>query len=364
MAHLNQQKFCERIRNKFPNYFYQKRVLDIGSLDINGSNRYLFRACEYLGIDLKYGNGVDLVCYGHKLNKPDNYFDVVISTETFEHDKYYKETVQNAMRMLKSGGLFIFTCASTGRNEHGTKSNQPEDSPSTNDYYKILTEDDFKNINFFIETFPEGIFESHAHMDDDLSKGTDLYFYSFKNSKILRNIRYLICDDVNEKDFWKLEKLREKYFNLKVTCFVMGKDAGDYLKRDWIEVGCHGWEHTYPPECERNNQEEFIIKGLKALRKYLPRRFGFRAPGFQMTASTYPILRKLGFSYIAHQKRIQAFSSNFLQGKMINTHIYDNSLSNVENGEFDFLSNGFSECICGHNGMKTISHLGFEEKER
>lgn len=177
-------------------------------------------------------------------------------------------------------------------------------------------------------------------------------------------MRYLICDDVNEKEFYKLEKLKEKFPNLKVTCFVMGKDAGDYLKKDWIEVGVHGWEHTYPPECERDNQREFIIKGLEVLRPYLSLNFGFRAPGFQVTASTYPILKKLGFCYIAHQNRIQILQliwypvvadtveegkkeiqnriNNFKQGEIINTHIYDNLLRKVDDGTFNLISEGLN----------------------
>jgi len=153
-------------------------------------------------------------------------------------------------------------------------------------------------------------------------------------------VTFLICDDVNEAEFYKLERLREKVPNLKVNCFVMGKDAGQYLKQDWIEVGVHGWEHTYPPECERANQRDYILKGLEALRPYLPEKFGFRAPGFQMTALTYPILRELGFRFIAHQFRVQPLKGGFIQGDIINTHIYDKSLEGIENGEFSFISGG------------------------
>ena len=153
-------------------------------------------------------------------------------------------------------------------------------------------------------------------------------------------MRFFICDDVNEEEFYKLEKLKEKLPNLKINCFVMGKDAGDYLKKDWIEVGVHGWEHSYPPECERDNQEEYIVKGLEILKKYLPKRFGFRAPGFQLIALSYPIIKKLGFHYIAHQNKIQSFNGIFNQGRIINTHIYDNSLEKIEDGEFNFISEG------------------------
>ena len=104
---------------------------------------------------------------------PDNYFDTIISTEAFEHDKHYKETVQNAMRMLKLGGLFLFTCASTKRKEHGTKLSIPEDSPFTMSYYKNLAEEDFRRISKFNKIFSNGVFESAFG-------GVDLYFYGIK----------------------------------------------------------------------------------------------------------------------------------------------------------------------------------------
>jgi len=157
-------------------------------------------------------------------------------------------------------------------------------------------------------------------------------------------MRYLICDDVNKKDFWKLESLKKKFPRLKVTCFVMGKDAGDYLYNNWIEIGCHGWNHDYPPECERDDQERLIKKAMEALWPYMNGRWGFRAPGFQLIAKSYSILRGFDFDYIAHQNKIQPLKGQrFIQGKMINTHIYDDSLERVKDGEFNFIREGFSQ---------------------
>jgi cyclopropane fatty-acyl-phospholipid synthase-like methyltransferase len=50
-----------------------------------------------------------------------NTFDTIISSECFEHDPEYKESFIKIYNMLKPDGLFCFTCASTGRNEHGTR---------------------------------------------------------------------------------------------------------------------------------------------------------------------------------------------------------------------------------------------------
>ena len=46
MAHHAQQEYCKSIKQMFPNLFTGK-VLDIGSMDINGNNRYLFENFEF-----------------------------------------------------------------------------------------------------------------------------------------------------------------------------------------------------------------------------------------------------------------------------------------------------------------------------
>ena len=114
MAHQAQQDFLISVKNQFPDKFNNCKVLDIGSLDINGNNRYLFENYDYTGVDIGAGPNVDVVCKGHEF-KSDTQFDIVISTECFEHDIFYKETILNAINLTKSGGLFVFTCASKGR---------------------------------------------------------------------------------------------------------------------------------------------------------------------------------------------------------------------------------------------------------
>jgi len=66
--------------------------LEVGSLDINGSVRIVFERCDYLGVDLGEGKGVDLVCPGHLLEFPASSFDTVISCQCFEHDVHWQET--------------------------------------------------------------------------------------------------------------------------------------------------------------------------------------------------------------------------------------------------------------------------------
>lgn len=178
MAHLQQIEFCTLTKNKFPQFFTNTNVLDCGSLDINGNNRYLFNGCNYYGIDIGQGKNVDFVSPIH-LFKPEKKYKTIISTECFEHDKYYKDSILNIYELLESGGMFIFTCATTGRPEHGTLRTQPQDSPFTSvtkgwsDYYKNLTEEDFREFFDFDENFKEYEFSVN-------NNSKDIYFWGLK----------------------------------------------------------------------------------------------------------------------------------------------------------------------------------------
>jgi hypothetical protein len=179
MAHSDQRIFCESIKTKFPNYFLNKKVLDVGSLDINGNNRFLFQDCDYTGIDIGPGLNVDIVSLAHEFKMPDSTYDVIISTEAFEHDMYYDLSIKNIIKLLKSKGLFLFTCATIGRPEHGTINFRPEDCPLTkhdknwSQYYKNLTREDFLKIKDFQNSFDTYSFYTNNNM-------CDLYFYGTK----------------------------------------------------------------------------------------------------------------------------------------------------------------------------------------
>jgi hypothetical protein len=182
MAHGRQQDFCKRVKEIFPEYFKNVNVCDIGSLDINGNNHYLFEDYAYLGVDVGRGNNVNIVSKGHEFKPIDGKkFDIVISTECFEHDMFWDKTMNNICEnLVRDGGLFMFTCATTGRPEHGTASTTVSDSPFTSgmeiwsNYYMNLTEQDvreaiqldkyFKVCHFYVDL------ESH-----------DLYFWGIKH---------------------------------------------------------------------------------------------------------------------------------------------------------------------------------------
>lgn len=206
MAYLNQFQFCERVSNIFPEYFNNVRVLDIGSMDINGNNRAHFKNSDYTGIDIGEGNNVDVICSGHLFSVSSNSekFNTVISTECFEHDVYYKETILNVVEnLLLPGGMFLFTCATTGRPEHGTTRTSPFDSPFTNDYYKNLAEDDIKEFLDLDRYFSDYSFSVN-------SDSHDLYFWGIKKKMDVDVV--MLTNSKNDK-FFRMTK--ESIISLK-----------------------------------------------------------------------------------------------------------------------------------------------------
>jgi len=167
--HSLQKDFCNRVKARFPAFFKGKRVLDCGSLDINGNNRYLFTDCQYTGIDVGAGPNVDIVTRIHEY--PGKPYDTIISTECFEHDRHWADSLSHiSLKLLKPGGLFLFTCAYEGRPEHGTKRSEPADSPFTTDYYDTLILADVMDMVAWYSQCAFEVEKSHK----------DLYFWGVK----------------------------------------------------------------------------------------------------------------------------------------------------------------------------------------
>jgi SAM-dependent methyltransferase len=101
-----------------------KRVLEVGSFNVNGSPREVLeplRPCMYLGVDLCCGPGVDIRCDAESLPTfVCHAFDLVISTETLEHIRDWRKAVNSMKLMVEPGGILIVTAAAPGypRHEH------------------------------------------------------------------------------------------------------------------------------------------------------------------------------------------------------------------------------------------------------
>lgn len=169
MAHDNQHKFCLMVKDIYSQYFEEKSVLDVGSMDINGNNRVYFHNCEYTGLDIAAGNNVNVVC-GIEWYQTDEKFDVIISTEMVEHCENWRDALMQMYYFLKSGGLLLITCAGDGRSEHGTYGNQEWASPHTLNYYHNVS-----NKMFGSALEPEMFKTYYLNNDNE-----DLQFYGIK----------------------------------------------------------------------------------------------------------------------------------------------------------------------------------------
>lgn len=143
--HKQVVQFTKSVKQKHPHFFKRTNVLEVGSLNINGTVRRFFSTRRYLGIDITHGRDVDMVTPVHQLDS-DKLFDVVISTEMLEHDCHWQQSLQAMFNLTRPGGLLLITCAGPNRPEHGTIKSGPEYSPATTDYYRNLTVDDFRSI--------------------------------------------------------------------------------------------------------------------------------------------------------------------------------------------------------------------------
>jgi hypothetical protein len=93
-------------------------VLEIGSLDINGSVRPLFPgASHYHGLDLVAGDGVDEVADAATWTPPRTY-DVVVSAEVLEHAPAWRANHTMMWAATAPGGLLFMTCAADPRAPH------------------------------------------------------------------------------------------------------------------------------------------------------------------------------------------------------------------------------------------------------
>ena len=135
--HYEAQDFLERVKKALPGYFKERRVLEIGSYNVNGSARDAFEDCDYTGCDWRPGPGVDIVAFAHELSFDDSTFEVVVSTECLEHDVHWRKTLAAMNRMLKPGGLMLVTVAAFDRKPH-------ELDCAVDRYYQNLQPEDLK----------------------------------------------------------------------------------------------------------------------------------------------------------------------------------------------------------------------------
>ena len=110
-AYVNAEKFY----NKYcEDNIENKKILDVGSYDVNGTMKPIFQKGQYVGLDMEKGPNVDIVGVSHQIPFEKDEFDIVISSSCFEHDDMFWISFQEMCRVLKPGGYMYIQAPSNG----------------------------------------------------------------------------------------------------------------------------------------------------------------------------------------------------------------------------------------------------------
>lgn len=142
--HKEAHRFIEGVKALYPANFDNREfvALDVGSLDINGSNDDFFSTpTNVFGIDVFAGPSVDRICQAH-LFKDETLFRTVICTSMLEHDEHWQASVANMVQLTIPGGLLVITCAGIGYKQHGTPK-----YPVTCRDGRLLANDHYRNVS-------------------------------------------------------------------------------------------------------------------------------------------------------------------------------------------------------------------------
>jgi len=111
--HTSNKLYWDTCKNRFPELFRNRRVVEFGSYDVNGSVRVYFEDCEYLGVDWRGGPGVDSVGLAHEFDKEKLLkFDTAISSSMLEHDPHWERSLCKMVDVLSDDGVLLLSWGS------------------------------------------------------------------------------------------------------------------------------------------------------------------------------------------------------------------------------------------------------------
>lgn len=118
----------------------RRRVVEIGSLYVNGQVRDLFtQAKSYVGVDIRPGNGVDVVADA-AIWRPKKPVDTVVCIAVLEHAPEAEAICRATWEMLEHGGVLFLSAPTVGYPAHSWTGAAPEPG----EFYRNPTEADLR----------------------------------------------------------------------------------------------------------------------------------------------------------------------------------------------------------------------------
>jgi SAM-dependent methyltransferase len=194
-----------------------KDIVEVGSLDINGSLRNYLESLaprKYIGVDLSKGRGVDIICAAECLvaRFGSESFDILVSTELMEHVKDWKTVISNFKNVIRKGGIILITTRSKGFEFH--------EYPF--DYWRYEI-DDMKNI---FSDFKIEIIEKDNLMPGIFLKASKPYDFSENNM-----LNYKLYSVLTEEKETKINFLDIFWYKIKYkTRPILSKITPKFIK--------------------------------------------------------------------------------------------------------------------------------------
>lgn len=110
--HITAYQSCKKFVEK---YAPTGRVLDVGSMDVNGTLKPIFPHMVYIGLDIAQGDNVDVIYDGKKFPFADKSFDCVVSSSCLEHDPAFWRTFAEMVRVCRG---FIYLNVPSAQSYH------------------------------------------------------------------------------------------------------------------------------------------------------------------------------------------------------------------------------------------------------
>ena len=108
--------FVKKVMDSFP--CKSGNVLEIGSLDVNGSLSDIFIPYHYVAFDMRLGKNVNLNARANYSPFKDDSFCAVVCCDTLEHDEDVFGTLREMKRVLAKDGIMIIAVPGIGFKLH------------------------------------------------------------------------------------------------------------------------------------------------------------------------------------------------------------------------------------------------------
>jgi hypothetical protein len=238
-------------------------------------------------VDWRDGKGVDVVSLFHKYNKePDGHFDVAVSSETFEHDPYWKDSLKKMLDKICIGGSLIISCGGPNRHHH-----QFQASPQEN-YYENRTLDELRG--FILEN------SMFKHIDSKYSRGKDdIYIVCLcKTRDDGFPTEHIFSQFTGERGFKNVVEIGVASGNLANRVLSLNKGIEKYYAVDPWKVYIESYNR--PPHAKEKQQSfwDSLYERVVAMQERFPALYIMRMTSVRASKELTDIGEVLDFVYI------------------------------------------------------------------